>query len=108
MNRYRHLSLVLLIGLVCLTGCMSKRELTPFRGDGCTLFPESSDRSGNDWSHCCEEHDVACWQGGTKEERQAVDLAFRECILENSNNEWLAEMMYNAIRIGGTPHFPSW
>ena len=100
--------LFLLMGLIGITGCASKRELAPFRGDGCTLFPDSWEMTGNDWSECCHEHDLAYWQGGSKEERWTADLLFRDCILEKTGNQYLADTMYNAVRLGGTPHFPSW
>lgn len=108
MKRHYFTTIIVLILLTSLTGCAAKHELRAFKGDGCSLFPESSDRSGNDWSECCLEHDITYWQGGTKEERQAADLLFRECIIEKTNNDWLADLMYNAVRVGGTPHFPSW
>jgi len=101
-------AVVLLAVLAGAAGCVKKRELAPFNDDGCTLFPESSERTGADWTECCLEHDLAYWRGGTKEEREAADLQFRDCLLERTGNELLAETMYNAVRVGGTPHFPSW
>jgi hypothetical protein len=54
------------------------------------------------------EHDVAYWQGGTAEEREAADLKFRACILKKTGDDALAELMYEAVRAGGSPHFPTW
>ena len=53
-------------------------------------------------------HDLAYWRGGTEEERNQADLAFKACVLKKTGNAELAEIMYQAVRIGGSPYFPTW
>ena len=48
------------------------------------------------------------WKGGTVEERDAADLKFRACILKKTGNEVLAKLMYEGVRAGGSPYFPTW
>ena len=46
--------------------------------------------------------------GGTEEERNQADLAFKECVVKKTGNTELAEIMYQTVRVGGSPHFPTW
>ncbi len=83
-------------------------QLADFKSDGCSLFVDGTFQDRELWKGCCVEHDVAYWKGGTEEEREAADLKFRACILKKTGNETLAELMYEAVRAGGSPHFPTW
>jgi hypothetical protein len=46
----------------------------PFYSDGCSCFPDL------DYSDCCVDHDRIYWLGGTPDQRQATDVALRQCI----------------------------
>ena len=83
-------------------------EIREFSSDGCSMFPDQSLINSDDWCRCCFEHDIAYWQGGTEEERMAADLALRQCVLESTGDEALAEMMYQGVRLGGSPYFYNW
>jgi len=80
--------------LASITGCARTLKLEPFTNDGCTFFPNRSFNSDTDWSVCCLEHDQAYWQGGTEEERWVTDQVFRDCIIRETNNEILADLMF--------------
>ena len=101
-------SLFCLVGIVFLNSCTSTKTLKPFTSDGCSLFPDRSVINEEDWCECCFEHDKAYWQGGTEEERKLADKLFKKCILEKTQNEALADMMYIGVRFGGGPYFPTW
>lgn len=60
------------------------------------------------WEECCFEHDIAYWQGGTAAERLEADQLLRECIEQRTGDRILAKVMYDAVRAGGTPYFPTW
>lgn len=80
----KHLA-VAFVGLLALAGagCLSPRgsgRLEPFRSDGCSLFPDGTLADKTLWQECCVEHDLAYWQGGTREERERADLRLRDCI----------------------------
>jgi len=72
------------------------------------MFPDRSLINEDDWCECCFEHDVAYWQGGTKEDRDAADERFKNCILKKTGDEFLAELMFIGVRLGGSPFLPAW
>lgn len=93
---------------IMLSSCTSDSSLQPFTSDGCSLFPDSSLISENDWCSCCFEHDKQYWRGGTREEREGADAALRDCVLEKTNSVALSGAMYRGVRAGGSPHFYTW
>lgn len=99
--------LILLLAIL-LTACSSNDELRPFKSDGCSLFPDRSALSNDDWCSCCFDHDVAYWKGGSKEAREAADSRLRECIYDKTGNDKLATLMYEGVRLGGSPYFYNW
>jgi hypothetical protein len=90
------------------TGCNTESELRAFSSDGCSLFPDSSLISESDWCSCCFEHDLAYWRGGTEAEREQADSVLRDCVTGKTGNETLGSMMYEGVRLGGSPYFYSW
>ena len=107
--RKNHVAFIVLgLCLLTMTGCALPPKLNPFTNAGCEFFPSASFAETTNASRCCLEHDMAYWHGGTEDERWAADQAFKECLISATGSESLAEMMYDAVRLGGTPHFPSW
>lgn len=99
----------LFLSLSLLThGQASAAGLRDFTSDGCSLFPDGTIQDRVLWCDCCLAHDIAYWQGGTKEERLAADRMLRECVYDRTHNKALAEMMYDGVRAGGHPAFPTW
>jgi hypothetical protein len=94
----RSLSLVVLLSApLCL-----QASLLDFTTDGCSLFPDGV--RGTSWCHCCIEHDLAYWKGGTAIERLAADEALRSCVTTSTGDQILAEAMYQGVRMGGAPY----
>ena len=60
------------------------------------------------WKECCLNMTLPIGKAGTKEERELADLAFKECVQKKTGNPELAELMYQAVRTGGEPYFPTW
>ena len=83
-------------------------QLADFTSDGCSLFFNGTFEDPELWKECCHKHDLAYWRGGTEEERNQADLAFKECVLKKTGNAELAEIMYQAVLVGGSPYFPTW
>ncbi|MEM8984156.1 MAG: hypothetical protein AAGC71_14080 [Pseudomonadota bacterium] len=98
-------SLCLVIGL---SGCPDEQTLEPFTSDGCSLFPDRAEAFDQDWCHCCVEHDIAYWKGGTRAEREAADRTLQSCVADSTGSESLARLMYEGVRSGGRPEFPTW
>ena len=93
---------------VIAIACTSDSGLSPFRSDGCSLFPDASAISKVDWCSCCFDHDLVYWRGGTREEREDADSRLKECVLAKTGNAALATLMYEGVRIGGSPYFYNW
>ncbi len=102
------LKLILIILMLQLSACSKSPSIKPFKTDGCSLFPDGDLTDRNRWCDCCVTHDIAYWQGGTKEQRLAADNALKACVLRKTGNPMLAEMMYKGIRAGGSSVFPNW
>ena len=103
-------ALVLLMIGVIVSGCTENdsMELADFTSDGCSLFIDGTFENPELWKECCLKHDIAYWQGGTKEQREQADLAFKNCVEKKTGDSTLAYLMYEAVRAGGEPHFPTW
>lgn len=67
----------------------------PFATDGCTASEDGT------WRHCCIEHDILYWMGGTYSDRKAADEGLQTC-MTNSGGANQAPMFYNGVRIFGT------
>ena len=106
-NTARRRGLLLLFTGIALA-CSSDASLSPFSSDGCSLFPDSSLISKDDWCSCCFEHDLDYWRGGTYQERKTADARLRDCVFEKTGNKTLARLMYEGVRVGGSPYFYNW
>ncbi len=73
--------------------------LRPFSSDGCTMFYDGSPSDPNLWQHCCFEHDLFFWAGGSRRHRDQADLNLRQCVADTGHKQ-IAEIMYRAVRLG--------
>ena len=86
-----------------------ENTLMPFTTDGCSSFPNGIPMMNEKkWLHCCIQHDIAYWQGGSKEDKLKADQALRNCV-EVTGEKEIAELMYWGVRFGGAAGLPtSW
>jgi hypothetical protein len=49
---------------------------------------------------------MAYWRGGAREKRRAADRELRECV-DEVRNPALAFAMYEGVRVGGAPWWPT-
>jgi len=111
MMKMKPARLSLLACLLACLGCTSGGDqllLADFTSDGCSLFVDGTFDKPELWKECCLLHDMAYWRGGTEEERKLADLAFKACVEKKTGDAALANLMYEAVRAGGAPHFPTW
>jgi hypothetical protein len=92
--------------LLLSSSCASSPKLAPFTTDGCSRFPDGTRSQQELWKHCCTRHDMAYWRGGTREERRAADRELRACV-DEVRDPALAFMMYEGVRVGGAPWWPT-
>ncbi|MES2769495.1 MAG: hypothetical protein V4596_10155 [Bdellovibrionota bacterium] len=97
MSQYTFLTSALIFLASASSYAITNKIINPLIVDGCTA---SSDGS---WGHCCIEHDISYWIGGTFAERTAADQRLLKC-MNNSGGESESQVYYNTVRIFGT-HF---
>ncbi len=100
--------LALSAALALLASCGGGASIRPFYSDGCSLFPDGEVGNHRLWCDCCFAHDIAYWRGGTRDDRHEADVALRKCVLAKTGNPKLAAVMYDGVRLGGSPVFPNW
>lgn len=81
-------------------------SLKPFTSDGCSAFPDGTLAQKDLWLACCYEHDMAYWQGGTAEQRNAADQQLKSCVAD-VGEPVIAQMMLAGVRVGGNPYWPT-
>ncbi|MFG1482727.1 hypothetical protein ABMA79_11960 [Halobacteriovorax sp. HFRX-2_2] len=90
-------------------GVLSKRNvdnyLRPFQTDGCSsISPQGTFNAPKLWQHCCVEHDVSYWMGGTLMEKIKADEELKQCVSDVFSSIF-GKAMQVAVYIGGNPSF---
>lgn len=75
-------------------------ELQPFVTDYCTAYAEGTSSNPNQWKHCCVEHDLYFWAGGSMQDRKLADINLRDCVAETGAIVQ-SQLIYAAVTIGG-------
>lgn len=76
------------------------QTLKPFLTDYCTAYTEGTREQPELWKHCCIEHDLFFWAGGSLEDRKAADLNLKTCV-EKTGAVSQARLIYLAVSLGG-------
>ncbi len=76
----------------------------PFATDFCTMYKEGSVNRPDAWKHCCVEHDLYFWAGGSQKDKKKTDLRLKSCV-EKSGYPGQARLIYTAVTIGGASPF---
>lgn len=76
------------------------QSLKPFETDYCTAYAEGTREQPELWKHCCVEHDLYFWAGGSHDDRKATDLRLKACV-EATGEVQIARLIYLAVSIGG-------
>lgn len=102
MTKHLATSLILLM----LSMASQAETLKPFASDGCSAFPDGKIEQNELWLSCCQQHDLAYWQGGTYQDRLDSDQALKVCVSEVGEPQ-VALLMLAGVRVGGTPFLPT-
>lgn len=97
---------ILVMLALLISSCAVADVLKPFTSDGCSAFPDGTLEQNELWLACCTQHDFAYWQGGSYSEREAADMALKECVAALGEQE-VALLMLAGVRVGGTPLLPT-
>ena len=91
---------LLLVSLISFS-VMAKEDgnLKPFLTDYCTAYSEGTREHPDLWKHCCIEHDLYFWAGGSRDERKQTDLRLKHCV-EATGEVEIARLIYLAVSIG--------
>lgn len=93
-----------LIILLCLftlnLWAQTETALKPFVTDYCTLYVEGTRAQPNLWRHCCEEHDLYFWSGGSEEDKKNADLGLKSCVAKTGATTQ-SVLIYTAVVLGG-------
>ena len=102
-------ALVLLMIGVIFSGCTENdsMELADFTSDGCSLFIDGTFENPELWKECCLKHDIAYWQEVPKN-KGSRQTWLKTVWKKKTGDSTLAYLMYEAVRAGGEPHFPTW
>ena len=85
-----------------------QNKLQPFTSDGCSRFPDGNITGEFKWRHCCIQHDIAYWQGGTSEQRAEADYQLQKCVAA-TGEAFTGDLMHLGVRMGGYVGLPtSW
>jgi len=95
------IKLLLFVFLIINSGLIFAHsdELEGFMTDYCTGYPEGTLERPQVWKHCCLEHDLYFWAGGSHEDRKTSDLILKECIAE-TGEEFQSKLIYWAVTAG--------
>lgn len=77
-------------------------QIEPFTTDGCSVSPEGTPSDKSAWVHCCLEHDIDYWIGGSQAQRKKSDQDLQACI-DKAGFSQVANLYYLAVRNAGTP-----
>lgn len=92
---------LLLLSLFTLNSwALTESALKPFVTDYCTLYVEGTRAQPNLWRHCCLEHDLYFWSGGSLEDKKVADLGLKSCVAKTGATVQ-SELIYAAVVIGG-------
>lgn len=90
---------ILLLLLIIAPSLRAEIKLKPFETDGCTMFMDGTYSQPGLWKHCCSEHDLRYWFGGSQADMDASDLRLRSCVQKVAGDNW-AFVIYSGIRAG--------
>jgi hypothetical protein len=105
-EKHFYLKLAILAQAIALSSVATTDSLKPFESDGCSAFPEGTNKQNELWLSCCQQHDFSYWKGGSYAERLDADLKLKQCV-SAVGQEAIANLMMAGVRVGGSPFFPT-
>jgi hypothetical protein len=103
---------IFLIFCISYTSQLFANQLKPFVTDNCTMFVDGTISKPTLWRHCCIEHDIRYWYGGSTINQDKADLDLKSCVKDVAGSYW-ATLIYTGVRAGHmspvkSPYVWSW
>jgi hypothetical protein len=76
----RNMAKTLFLILLSFSAFATEDKLWPMETDYCTLYPEGTRYRPELWKHCCLQHDLFFWAGGTRQDQLEDNYRFRDCV----------------------------
>ncbi len=86
------------------TPALRAEGLNNFKTDYCTGYSEGPRSMPNLWKHCCVEHDLYFWAGGSKKDRVKADEQLKVCVAQ-TGQKIHAQLIYLGVQLGGLSPF---
>jgi hypothetical protein len=97
--------LVYFVGILLFFSPALKAEsLNGFKTDYCTGYVEGTRQNPDLWKHCCVEHDLYFWAGGSKKDRSKSDERLKACV-SSTGQKMHAELIFLGVYFGGLSPF---
>jgi len=77
----------------------ASESLKPFETDNCTFFAEGTIKQPDQWKHCCFEHDLRYWFGGSIPDRDFADENLKQCVKDVAGPFW-SQLIYRGVKAG--------
>lgn len=74
-------------------------KLKNFETDYCTMFLDGPTNQPGLWKHCCLEHDLRYWFGGSERDMDRSDLKLMSCVTKAAGENW-GKLIYYGVRTG--------
>jgi len=100
------MKIIIVLLLLIFVNAAHSESLSPFKSDGCSVFPDGTFEKNDLWLACCIAHDKAYWKGGTYREKKAADRELEKCV-ESLGRPFIAQLMRVGVSIGGSPYLPT-
>ena len=89
--------------LLSFTSSTMAGDLRPFTSDGCSSFANGTFSHKSLWLHCCMQHDLVYWKGGSETQKKTADRELERCVTKVGEPQ-IAKLMLVGVKVGGTPH----
>jgi hypothetical protein len=90
---------ILTVSPFLISNAQAELKLKPFETDGCTMFVDGTSSEPTLWRHCCVEHDLRYWFGGSETDMDTTDLRLKSCVQKAAGDYW-AGLIYKGVRAG--------
>jgi len=90
--------------LLLFNPALKADTLNYFDSDFCTGYLEGTRQNPGLWKHCCLEHDLYFWAGGSKKDRSMSDKRLKACVV-STGQKFHAQLIFLGVHLGSLSPF---